>query len=212
MSSEELPQSSARSELYKAMSWVTRRIGALTSTMNRTLTAPSVERTCGFSPRGSAIFPNGESGLLMEARADLEQAPDPPINLRQAGGWIGDLAKDFQERGFPGAVPSDQPEHIPMLSFQIHVFERPNVSCDARRKSVHGARSDRARTSRSAVYRSCSPIRYRLLNPSAYMAISPIRAGSCCYSFIKFRNKYQILPFALALFLRLRKLQAPFHS
>jgi hypothetical protein len=101
----------------------------------------------------------------MEARADLEQAPDAPINFHPAGGWIGDPAKDFQERGFPGAVPSDQPEHIPMLYFQIHVFERPKRFMRRVEEECPGARSDRARTSRSAVYRSCSPIRYCFAQP-----------------------------------------------
>src|SRR6266853_2498228 len=61
----------------------------------------------------------------MEARAHFEQTPHASINLRPAGGWLGDPAEKFQERGLPCAVPSNQPQHLSVFHFEVHVFQCP---------------------------------------------------------------------------------------
>src|SRR5215471_20439714 len=61
----------------------------------------------------------------MKPRPDFEQTADPPVNLGPASGRFGDPAQDLEQRGFSGAVPSDEADHFSMTYLQIYTLKCP---------------------------------------------------------------------------------------
>jgi hypothetical protein len=69
------------------------------------------------------VFAAGQFGV--EASADLEEAADAAVDLGVAGGGTGDTGKDFEERGFAGAVAADETEDFAFVNVKRNVFEGP---------------------------------------------------------------------------------------
>src|SRR5579862_6720827 len=65
--------------------------------------------------------------LRVESRPHFQQAAHSPVNLRPPRRRPRNPAQNLQQRGFSRAVPPDQPQHFPVLHFQVHVLQRPEV-------------------------------------------------------------------------------------
>jgi hypothetical protein len=66
--------------------------------------------------------------LRMEPRSDLEQRTDAAAHPRHAAGRDGDPREHLQQRRLPGAVASDQPDHLALVDGEAHVAKRPEVA------------------------------------------------------------------------------------
>ena len=56
------------------------------------------------------VLAPGQIGV--KAGADLEQRSDAPGDVGEAGGRLGDLRQDLQQRGFAGAVAADDADRL----------------------------------------------------------------------------------------------------
>ena len=65
--------------------------------------------------------------LGMEARADLEDAPDATADHRAALGRRRDPGQQLEERRLAGAVLADEADDLALLDREGHVLERPEL-------------------------------------------------------------------------------------
>ena len=70
------------------------------------------------------VLPPGQLG--MEAGADFQQRPDPPVDLGFAAGRLGDPGEDLQQRALAGAVAADDAENLALAHFKTDVPQRPD--------------------------------------------------------------------------------------
>ena len=64
--------------------------------------------------------------LRMEARPDLQQAPDPPAQLGPARGRASHAAEHFEESRFARPVAADDADHVARLNLEGDVFQGPD--------------------------------------------------------------------------------------
>ena len=62
------------------------------------------------------ILPAGQ--FVMKTNSNFEQAADSSPKMHDAFGGSGDLCQYFQERGFPGAVSSDNANRLALLDLE----------------------------------------------------------------------------------------------
>jgi hypothetical protein len=65
--------------------------------------------------------------LRMKPRADLEQARHPPAQGHLALRRLGDARQDFQERGLPRAVSTDDADDLTAIDREADVAQRPEL-------------------------------------------------------------------------------------
>src|ERR1700680_85936 len=63
----------------------------------------------------------------MKPGADFQQASYPALNPDPANGWFSDPAENFQERGFPGPVPTDNANDVSLVNLKRNVFHGPKI-------------------------------------------------------------------------------------
>ena len=69
------------------------------------------------------ILPTGE--FRMEAGSDFQETCHPSLDLHVSSSRCGNSGKDLQQRRFPGAVPTDDPENLALFHPERHVSQRP---------------------------------------------------------------------------------------
>ncbi len=70
-----------------------------------------------------SVFAAAELG--METGAYFEEAADAAVDFGEAGSGAGDARKNFEERGFAGAVASDEAEDFAFVDVHRDIFEGP---------------------------------------------------------------------------------------
>ena len=70
------------------------------------------------------VLPAGELGV--KAGAHLQQRPHPAVQFHPAGGGLGDPGQDLEQGALAGAVPADDPQDLPRLHLQVHIFQGPD--------------------------------------------------------------------------------------
>src|SRR6516165_12686358 len=71
------------------------------------------------------VLPPRELGV--EARPDLEQAPDATANLSATRSWRGDPRQNLEQRRLPGAVRADDPKHLALGHVEGDVAQSPDL-------------------------------------------------------------------------------------
>src|SRR6185369_10057980 len=60
--------------------------------------------------------------LRVESGANFQQTGYSSFDSDFTQGWCGDARKDLQQRALPGSVPTDDPEHVALISVTISIF------------------------------------------------------------------------------------------
>src|ERR1700688_4454403 len=63
----------------------------------------------------------------MKPGSDLKQASDPTLNPDSAYGRLCDAAKDFQQSGFTGTVPTDNANDVSLVNLKRNIFHGPKI-------------------------------------------------------------------------------------
>lgn len=109
---------------------------ALNRGVQVTLAAREIDDLIELS--GDLLFGHAQNGavhedilptrhLLVETRADLQEAGDAAPRADSAHGRASDLTEEFQQGGLAGAVLADNANDISLLDLEVDIAERPDV-------------------------------------------------------------------------------------
>src|SRR6266568_2906748 len=138
-------------------------------------------------PGEERVFAPGE--LRMEARADFQQRPDPPVNLRPSRRRPRDTGEDLQQRRFARPVPPDQAKYFSFFHFQRNVLQRPEslfLLAPERRKGraqelLQGmAQAGMPLKAALVALPQPFPMDHRLIHSPKSLSFSPVKIATFC--------------------------------